>query len=121
MPYRRQLLDAADTAQQTPLHIAAAEGHDIIARVMLTTIVTDQRTFMAHVEAEVWRLHLLRAADAAGRTPLHCDARMGRARTVMLLLELAPVAGHRELLTLLDAHGWTPLQLAMQNECRDVS
>jgi len=91
------LANAADGIGRTPLHWAAAKGHEEAAKLLLGA--------GAKVSAK----------DAVGWTPLHCAASAGHAGAAKLLIEAkAPVAAK-------DAVGATPLDRAIRGNHGEVA
>lgn len=83
-------VNVADDAHQTPLHLAAANGHHEIAQTLAG--------WQAKIDAR----------DASGQTPLHKAAAGGHAECVKILREWNANSG------LTDDQGQTPRQLAFR-------
>lgn len=98
----RQLLEegfdvaALDNQGQTPLHCAAAEGHERMVKLLVENGAS------------------VSANDILGKTPLHCAVERGHVRVAKLLLR------RDASLSLESNNGWTPLYSAASQGQREM-
>ena len=122
-------LDARNTKGQSPLHIAASNGHVKVAKLLLEKASDTQRIESELSEPKGSYVH---GKDGSKWTALMCAAVRGHTEVAKLLIEngaldgdtpasrgvtplyLAADAGHLQMLQLLVAHGVTPV---LPDEC----
>jgi len=115
---------------QTPLHVAAHEGHKYVARLLLehgaVVNARDKHGFTplyyavggGHIDIVSILLEHgadVNARDKSGNTPLHYVALLGKAVVAKLLLEFGADVNAR------DEEGWTPLHSAALRGNADVA
>jgi hypothetical protein len=118
------------TYNQTPLHVAAHEGHTYVARLLLehgaVVNARDKYGFTplyyaaggGHIDIVSILLEHgadVNARDKSGNTPLHYVAMLGKAVVAKLLLEFGADVNAR------DEEGWTPLHSAAWRGNADVA
>eukprot|EP00002_Diphylleia_rotans_P009622 TRINITY_DN199_c1_g1_i1.p1 TRINITY_DN199_c1_g1~~TRINITY_DN199_c1_g1_i1.p1 ORF type:complete len:799 (+),score=150.49 TRINITY_DN199_c1_g1_i1:39-2435(+) len=110
------LLSATTQDSDTPLHFAAAKGHESAVRLfirILYTLAQPQKTPIYHPMARVQRqdpiLSILSMQNADGDTPLHLAVHNSHLPVVKILLMAAPTT-----LAISNSAGLNPLQSASQ-------